>query len=244
VDHAASDLGVSTTFYASLFGWAPEDQGEDMGHYTIMRKDGRSAAGDMQVMGEGQPCAWTTYVSVEDAEATAQAVTQAGGSVLAAPMDVSDIGRMAVLADPGGAVFGIWQPKSFIGAEVANEAASFVWSELNTRDVDGAKAFYAEVFGWTPEDVGADAMPYTEFQLGGRAIAGMMPMPEMVPSQVPAHWLVYFGVDDTDASASRAIELGATTLVAPTDIPPGRFAVLADPDGAAFAIIKMEPEDH
>jgi predicted enzyme related to lactoylglutathione lyase len=240
VDHATKDLRASTSFYGSLFGWDPDDQGEDMGHYTIMRKVGRSTAGDMQPMGEGQPSAWTSYVSVADADATIEVVKKAGGTVFVGPMDVADIGRMAVFADPEGAVIGVWQPKSFIGAEVANEPGSFVWNELNTRDVPGAEAFYSEVFGWKAKGLDMEAMPYTEFQLGERTIAGMIPMPDMVPFDVPAHWLVYFGVDDTDATAAKATELGATTVVAPTDIPPGRFAILADPDGAVFAIIKME----
>jgi hypothetical protein len=146
---------------------------------------------------------------------------------------------MAVFADPTGAVVGVWQPKTFKGAELANEAGAFAWNELNTRDIPAARAFYTEVFGWKPNDLDMGGMSYTEWKLGDKTVAGMMTMPDMVPKEVPAHWLVYFGVDDTDGSAAKATELGATTLVPPTDIPPGRFAVLADPDGAAFAIIKM-----
>ena len=160
--------------------------------------------------------------------------------VFVEPMDVSDIGRMAVFADPTGAAIGVWQPKSFIGAELANEAGAFAWNELNTRDLPASKAFYTKVFSWEPHDLDMEGMSYTEWKLGDKTIAGMMPMPEMVPAEVPAHWLVYFGVNDTDATVAQATDLGGTTLVPPTDIPPGRFAVLTDPDGATFAVIKMQ----
>ena len=241
VDHGAQEITASNAFYTGLFGWEAEDQGEEAGHYTILRKAGKAVAGNMGVMGEGQPSAWTSYVSVEDADKTIAVATKAGATVFVEPMDVMDIGRMAVFADPTGAVIGLWQPKSFAGSEVANEAATFGWTELNTRDIPAARAFYTEVFGWTPHDSGTDEMPYTEWKVGDRSVAGMMPMPAMVPAEVPAHWLVYFGTDDTDATVAKATKLGATALVPPTDIPPGRFAVLMDPDGAAFAVIKMNP---
>jgi predicted enzyme related to lactoylglutathione lyase len=239
VDHGTKDLAASSAFYGALFGWEADDQGPDMGHYTIMRRGESSVAGDMTVMSDQQPCVWTSYVTVADADATVEKVTQAGGMVFVGPMDVSDIGRMAVFADPAGAAIGIWEPKSFIGAELAGEAGSFTWTELNTRDLDAAKAFYPEVFGWTAHDLEMGPMTYTEWQLGDTPVAGMLSMPEQVPDEVPSHWLVYFGVDDTDATVAKVTELGGSVMVPPTDIPPGRFAVLADPDGAGFAVIKM-----
>ena len=240
VDHASKDLEASNAFYGALFGWEAEDQGEEMGHYTLLRKGGKAVAGNMSVMAESQPSVWVTYVSVDNADATVDLAKKAGGMVFAEPMDVADIGRMAVFADPEGAAIGVWQPKTFKGAELANEAGAFAWNELNSRDLSAAKAFYTEVFGWTPNDLDMEGMSYTEWKLGDKQVAGMMAMPDMVPAAVPAHWLVYFGVDDTDATVSKATELGATTVVSPTDIPPGRFAVLADPDGAVFAVIKMQ----
>ncbi|HEY2563876.1 MAG TPA: VOC family protein [Acidimicrobiales bacterium] len=240
VDHGTKDLEVSNSFYGTLFGWEADDQGEEMGHYTLMRKGGKTVAGNMPVT-EGQPSAWVSYISVDDADATVGQAKKSGAMVFVEPMDVGDIGRMAVFADPTGAAIGIWQPKSFKGAELANEPGTFAWNELNTRDVSAAKAFYTQVFGWEPNDLDMGGMSYTEWKVGDKSLAGMMTMPDMVPAEVPAHWLVYFGVDDTDASVSKATELGATTLVPPTDIPPGRFAVLSDPDGAAFAVIKMSP---
>jgi uncharacterized protein len=241
VDHATKDLGASNSFYGALFGWDADDQGEEMGHYTLMRKGGKTVAGNMTAMTEGQPSAWVTYISVDDADATVDVAKKAGGMVFVEPMDVADIGRMAIFADPTGAAIGVWQPKTFKGAELANETGAFAWNELNTRDVPAAKAFYTEVFGWKPNDLDMDGMSYTEWKLGDKSVAGMMTMPDMVPAEVPAHWLVYFAVDDTDASFSKATELGATTFVPPTDIPPGRFSVLGDPDGAVFAVIKMQP---
>ena len=129
--------------------------------------------------------------------------------------------------------------EAFIGAELANEPGSFAWNELNTRDLSAAKAFYTEVFGWTPNDLDMDGMGYTEWKLGDKSVAGMMTMPDMVPAEVPAHWLVYFGIEDTDATVAKATELGATTVVPPTDIPPAA-SPWSDPDGAAFAVIKMQ----
>jgi hypothetical protein len=241
VDHASKDVEASNSFYGALFGWDADDQGEEMGHYTLMRKGGKTVAGNMQVMTEGQPSAWVSYISVDDADATVDLAKKAGGMVFVEPMDVADIGRMAVFADPTGAAIGVWQPKTFKGAELANETGAFAWNELNTRDLPAAKAFYTEVFGWEPNDLDMEGMSYTEWKLGDKTVAGMMAMPDMVPAEVPAHWLVYFAVDDADASVSKASELGATTFVPPTDIPPGRFAVLADPDGAVFAVMKMQP---
>jgi predicted enzyme related to lactoylglutathione lyase len=239
VDHATKDLETSNAFYGALFGWEADDQGEEMGHYTLMRKGGKTVAGNMATMGEGQPSVWITYVSVDDADATVELAKKAGATVFVEPMDVSDIGRLAVFADPTGAAIGIWQPKSFIGAELANEAGAFAWNELNTRDLQASKAFYTEVFGWEPSDVDMGGTSYTEWKLGDKTVAGMMSMPDMVPAEVPAYWLIYFGVDDTDATVARASELGGHVLVPPTDIPPGRFAVLTDPDGASFAVIKL-----
>ena len=154
VDFASPDLDASIEFYGGLFGWdVPESENaEQTGGYRLAMKDGKPAAGMMPQMQEGQPSAWTTYISVEDAEATAAAVKEAGGTVIAEPMDVMDLGTMAVFADPTGAVFGVWQPGTFHGAGVVNEPGAIAWNELNTRDLAGAKEFYGAVFGWDFED--------------------------------------------------------------------------------------------
>ena len=164
MDHATKDIEASNAFYGALFGWKADDQGEKMGHYTLMRKGGKTVAGNTKVMTQAQPSTWVTYVSVDDADATVDLAKKAGGIVFAEPMDVRDIGRMAVFADPEGAVIGVWQPKTFKGAELANETGAFAWTELNTRDLPAAKAFYTEVFGWTPNDLDMEGMSYTEWK--------------------------------------------------------------------------------
>jgi uncharacterized protein len=241
VDLASPDVAASLAFYGPLFGWEGEDQGEEAGHYTMLKLRGKAVGAVTPPMGgEGQPPAWTTYVSVDDADATVKAAKAAGGTVFVEPMDVMTVGRMAVMADPSGAVIAIWQPRDFAGAELANETGSLCWNELQTRDTKAAAPFYQAVFGWKPEAFEGMG-EYTVFNAGDRGIGGMMPMPAEVPPQVPPHWLVYFAVDDCDATVAQATGLGGATMVPPMDIPPGRFSVLADPHGAVFAVIKPNP---
>ena len=241
VDLGSPDIDASTDFYGQLFGWeVPQsDNAEQTGGYRIATSGGKSAAGMMPLMQEGQPPAWSTYVSVEDADATAEKVKQAGGQVIAEPMDVMDLGRMAIFADPTGAVFGIWQPGNFSGAELVNEPNTYSWNELNTRDPDAAKAFYAAVFGWGVEDQDVEGMTYTLFQVADRPVAGAMTTPAAVPDEVPAFWLAYFGVEDCDATVARVEELGGSVM-SPKILEMegvGRFAIVADPHGAAFGVI-------
>jgi hypothetical protein len=207
----------------------------------MFQKDGKNVAGVMPTMGEGHPAVWTTYVSVVDAEATIARVKVAGGTVFVEPMQVLDAGHMAVFADPTGAALGLWQPGQHKGADLANEPGSFCWNELNTRDTAKATSFYEHVFDWTGASAGFEGMDYTEWKLGDKTIGGMMAMPAMVPAEVPAHWAVYFAVADTDDAVAAATKLGAQVFVPPTDIPPGRFAVMADPAGAAFSVITLNP---
>jgi len=243
VDLATPDVEKSKAFYGALFGWDALEGPPEAGGYTMLQKDGKNVAGAMAIQMEGQPPAWMTYVNVEDADATIDLVKKAGGMVFVEPMDVMDVGRMAVFADSTGAALGLWQARSHIGADLANEPGAFCWNELQTRDTAAAKTFYKEVFGWGAQtSQGGDGAPmaYTEWKRGEDSIGGMMDMPEMVPAEVPAYWLVYFAVDDCDATTAKAGELGATALVPPMDIEPGRFAVLMDPTGATFAIIKTK----
>jgi len=239
VDLASGDLAASVAFYTALFGWEAGDQGPEAGHYHMFEKGGVPVAGAGPIMMEGQPPAWTTYVSVDDADASIAKVKQAGGMVFVEPMDVLDVGRMAVFADPTGAAAAVWQPKAHIGAGLVNEAGAITWNELSTRDVPAAKAFYAEVFGWAFEDAPMGGMDYTTVMLGDGMIGGMMTTPAEVPPEVPAYWLAYFGTEDTDASMEKATGLGATVMAGPIDIPAGRFAVLSDPAGAFFGLIAL-----
>jgi uncharacterized protein len=243
VDHGSPDLDASIAFYGALFGWdVPESENsEQTGGYRQAMKDGKPVGGMMPLMQEGQPPAWTTYVSVEDAAATAAAVKEAGGAVIAEPMEVLDLGTMAVFADPAGAVFGVWQPNTFPGAGLVNEPGALSWNELNTRDLEAAKSFYGDVFGWDFEDVEFEgAGSYTTINVDGQGVGGILNMSERgVPAEVPAHWQVYFGVEDTDATIEQAEQRGGGVMVEPIDIPAGRFAILSDPHGASFAVIAL-----
>ncbi|HEY2723263.1 MAG TPA: VOC family protein [Pseudonocardiaceae bacterium] len=241
VDLGSRDPGAAADFYAGLFGWSVADQGPEAGGYRMAFLHDRPVAG---IGPQQQPDIapyWTTYVSVTDVDATAKAVREAGGQVLVEPMDVLDAGRMAVFADSGGAQFAAWQPRLHQGAGVVNEPGALCWNELATRDPAGAKQFYPAVLGWAPADHDTGPVTYTEWTVGDRPVAGMMPMDERWPADLPSHWMVYFGVEDTDAAAARAEQLGGTVAGPPTDIPPGRFAVLSDPQGAMFSIIAMTP---
>lgn len=241
VDLGSPDPAAAADFYSGLFGWEVVDQGPDAGGYRMALLRGRPVAGLGPQQQPDIPPYWTTYISVSDADAVTKSVQAAGGQVFLEPMDVFEFGRMAVFADTTGAPFSVWQPGTHIGAELVNEPGALCWNELATRDRAAAKAFYPAVFGWSPADVSGGPMDYTEWELGDRKIAGMLQMDDRWPADVPSHWMVYFAVEDTDAVAARAQELGATILVPPTDIPPGRFAVLNDPHGAAFSIITLNP---
>lgn len=246
VDHASPDLGASIDFYSTLLGWeVPETEtSEQTGGYRQAMKDGKPVTGMMPVMQEGQPTVWSTYMSVADAEATATAVKEAGGSVIAEPMEVMDLGKMAVFADPAGAVFGVWQPITFIGAGLVNEPGALSWNELNTRDPEAAKAFYGAVFGWDFEDKDMGEMgTYSTLKLGDGFVGGMLDMgPRGVPEEVPAHWQVYFAVEDTDAAVETATQGGGSVMVDPMEVPAGRFSILTDPHGASFAVIALSEE--
>jgi predicted enzyme related to lactoylglutathione lyase len=245
VDLGAPDLDVAVEFYSRLFGWeVPASENvQQTGGYRRATKSGADVAGMMPLMQEAQPPAWTTYVSVADADATAAAVKEAGGSVFAEPMDVMDLGRMAVFADPTGAVFGVWQPGTFPGAGLVNEPGALAWNELGTRDPEAAKAFYAAVFGWGFEDKDMGEMgTYTIWKLGEDEIGGMMDISGRVPDEVPSHWLVYFAVENTDAAVETVKSSGGGVSFGPIDIPAGRFAIVSDPAGANFAVIQMPDE--
>jgi predicted enzyme related to lactoylglutathione lyase len=241
VDLATTDPAAAKAFYGALFGWTFDDQPTDdaANPYTLASLNGQVAAGVMAQMPEmrdaGAPPMWSTYVTVADADATTAKVEAAGGSVFSPPFDVVDAGRMSVIADPTGAVICTWQPKNHPGAAVVNEPGAFSWNELLTPDVERAAAFYQELFGWNHRTQAMGPMTYTEFLLGEQSIAGAQPPPM---EGIPPVWTVYFTVANTDATLADAKSRGANVLVEATDIPPGRFAVLTDPQGAAFNIIQ------
>ena len=240
VDLGTTDLEGAKEFYTGLFGWTwqvAEDPAA--GGYTMFLKDDAQVAGAMTTMSPEQPVAWNTYVAVEDADDTIAKAEAAGGKTLVAPMDVTDVGRMAMFVDPTGAVLGLWQPRTMKGAGLVNEPGAVTWDELNTRDAEAAKRFYAATFGWDAVTSPMDGMEYTELQVNGRTVAGLMQMDdEHFPKETPPHWAVYFGVADCDASVDKVGVLGGTVVVPPTPIPPGKFAVCQDPQGGYFSLFE------
>ena len=245
---ATTDQNAAKKFYTSLFGWQFNDT--DMGPhgvYTIFTLNGRDAAALFTLMPDmvknGQPPNWGSYVAVENTDRAIEKAKSLGATLLMGPQDVMDHGRMAVFADPQGAPFSVWESKGHIGVGVMYEPGSLAWTQLNAKDPAAAKKFYPALFGWKVQD---DEMPaamgggaYTTWLKSDGPAGGMMPMPKEAPA--PSHWLPYFAVTDVDVAAGKASTLGALTYVPPTDIPGvGRFAVLADPQGATFAIVKFD----
>lgn len=242
---ATTDQKAAVAFYGALFGWGVNDmpigptetysmfqmRGKDVGAAYTMRPEERQ---------HGAPPHWNTYVAVANADDTVNRAKALGATVLAPAFDVMDAGRMAVLQDPTGAVFQIWQPGKHIGARIMREPGAMTWTELATRDTEGAKKFYTSLFGWKEKTSSGAGMTYTEFSVDETPFAGMMEMnAQMVGMGVPPHWLTYFQVADVDASANTAKGLEATLVVPPMDIPnTGRFSVIRDPHGAVFAIYK------
>jgi predicted enzyme related to lactoylglutathione lyase len=239
---SAADPDAAATFYGELMGWEASEPGPaESGGYRMFKQGEANIAGLMGHMGEGQPTAWLMYVSVADAQETAAKVKAAGGTAIVEPMDVMDLGRMAVFADPTGAVFGIWQPKAFAGADLVNEPHSFVWSEVLTRDIERDKQFYRAVFGWEAGKPQFEGGPesYTVWELDGKPVGGMMEMTsERFPPEIPPHWGVCFAVADCDGVVEKARARGAMVHTEPVDMPIGRFAGMIDPQGAAFTVMQ------
>lgn len=239
VDMSATDLPAAVRFYSELFGWQAEDLGEEAGHYTMMRKDGKMAAAIGPQMNPQAPAMWTTYVHSPDAKATAQKVKDAGGQVVMEPFEVMQAGHMAGFMDPTGAFICVWQPGQHQGAEHVNAPGGFCWNELQTTDIEKVKSFYQQTFNWEGKTSAYEGGSYTEWHLNGRPIGGGMSMGDNMPPGVPPNWLVYFAVDDTDAAIATIQKNGGNIVMGPMDSPPGRFAVATDQQGAAFAVIKL-----
>ncbi|HWG73157.1 MAG TPA: VOC family protein [Acidimicrobiales bacterium] len=239
VDLQSPDVAASVAFYGALFGWTADVSTDPAaGGYATFLLGGAPVAGVGPQMNLRAPPAWSTYVSVADADATIALAEASGATTLLAPMDVLEEGRMAVFADPLGAVIAVWQPKAHRGAAVVNEPGSFGWNELATSDIEAAKAFYGRVFGWEGATQESGPMIYTEWKLDGASVGGMIEIGPQFPPGMPPCWMVYFMVDDCDAAAATVTDLGGKVMVPPMDIPPGRFSLVADPHGAAFYVMK------
>ena len=239
VDLGTNDIPKAMAFYSRQFGWQVEPGGPEMGGYTMARLGGRNVAGIGPIMGPpGTPSAWTTYIATSDADATAAKVQSAGGQLLVAPMDVMDVGRMAIASDVTGASFGIWQARNHTGVQVANAPGAFTWSEHMSRDFEGAKAFYAAVFGYEYGDMSTDDFSYATLLINGQqVVGGIGAYPGGSENAHQAFWGVYFGTSDTDKAVDLATSHGGQVVRPATDSPYGRMAIVADNQGAVFSLI-------
>ena len=241
VDLTTPDVESAVDFYSRLLDWEIEKTPTPIGDYYIAKQHGHQVAGLMAQSEEmaGRPPMWTMYINVESADVTAARVEPAGGRVLSGPFDIPD-GRVAVISDPTGAVFGIISTPLQHSDKwwFSVESGAVCWVELLTRDPAGAEPFYSTVFGWTSETSDADGPAYTTFSLDADQVAGMMSMPAEVPPGAPSHWMIYFAVDDCAEAQKRAEELGGRVLRATAEIEVGKFAVLEDPQSAAFQIME------
>jgi uncharacterized protein len=236
----STDPEASKAFYSALFGWsAHTDPRPEAGGYTMMQLGEEPVAAISPQYAPGQPTSWTISLKVKDADAIAQAVERTDGKALMPPMDVFDMGRFAVFADPDGAVFSVWQPRTFEGTGSWGELGSLGWVELSARDPKQAAEFYRTVFAWTAHD----SESYTEWSVGeGDHFGGMMDLGSMGAegAQVPAHWKPYFAVQNVDAAVAKATAAGATVLMPPIDVPGQgpRIALIQDPQGGAFGVFE------
>ena len=237
---ATSDPAGAARFYSEMFGWTKVENPMPQGIYTLFQSGGNDAAG-MYEAHAGMPSNWGPHFAVASVDAAAARAGELGGKVCAGPFDAHEAGRMAVLQDPDGAVFSVWQAKRNIGATHGGPMSMFCWPELHTPDPAGAAAFYTGLFGWSVKpDAGLDTAEYAELAIGGRPFGGLMPMRGPQWQGVPPHWMLYVTVAACDERVEKAKSLGAKVRVPPMDIPKvGRFAVIDDPQGAAFAIIQL-----
>jgi predicted enzyme related to lactoylglutathione lyase len=240
VDLMTTDVEAANDFYRQLFGWQIEVGPPETGGYGMCLVNGRPVAGTMAMQeGNNHPPVWSTYLATEDADATMIAAEKAGATVLAPVMDVMQFGRMGVFQLPSGGAVGLWQSGTHHGFALSNEPGAVAWNEFMTRDYEGAKSFYGEVFGYQYQEIEDAGFNYATISLDGqRPIGGIGELPPGVPQHIPPHWRVYFEVADADAAAARTTELGGTVIQEPRDMPYGRWVDLADPQGAMFSAIR------
>jgi predicted enzyme related to lactoylglutathione lyase len=244
VDLSTADIPKAISFYSSQFGWDIQQGGPEVGGYSMARLDGRNVAGIGPNMTQPDaPSAWALYIASSDADATAGKIVSAGGKVLMGPMDVMDVGRMLVATDTTGATFGVWQARKHTGAEVANVPGAFTWSEHMSHDFEGAKAFYAAVFGYEFGDMSSEGFSYATLLIGGQQVVGGI---GAFPGQDPDHhpfWSVYFGTTDTDKAVEVVTSHGGAVVMQPTDSPYGRMAIVTDNQGAVFSLISTPADE-
>lgn len=245
IELQTTDIEAAAAFYKLVFGWEHRDS-HDYGLFSLPGGDvaGGFSHPRLADAGLGGPH-WNTHITVADVDASAARVTDLGGTILVGPVDAHTAGRKAVVTDPSGAVFSLWQPGERFGAEYVNEPGAWSWSELMSRDLSGAIEFYEALFGWSFEaaelDIAEADNPYRVISLDGRQIGGSMTMPDEVPPEVPSNWQPYINVADIDAVLGSIGPAGGGVLTDVMEIPTvGRFASVHDPQGASFAVIQAE----
>lgn len=237
-DMGTTDVDAAIAFYRNVLGWTIEKGPEEMGFYSQAEVDGHPVAA-IAAGSDPNLVVWTVYFAADDIDATVAVCREAGATVLVEPFDVMEFGRMAIIVDPTGCRFALWQRGTMVGAELTDAPGAPNWVELTTRAVAESQRFYGEVFGWVFNQVQMGDHNYFQISTAnGEAVGGLMPMEgDMWPADVANHWMLYFGVADTDKAAEVVAENGGTVCVPPTTIPPGRFAVVQDGQGATFSIL-------
>ena len=244
-DLATTDGAAAKAFYTGLFGWNATDvPASETSVYTMLEQGEKSVCAlyemGPQMRTQGVPPHWVSYITVEDVEASANKASNLGGIVIQPPFDVTNSGRMAIVQDPTGATFALWQPRDHIGAELLGEPGALCWNELYTKDVEGAAKFYSGLFSWTVNKTkNATGGEYNEFKMGERSVGGMMYIEEEW-GEVPPNWSIYLQVEDCDASLEKAKTLGGKVEFEPMEVQGMRFALVVDPQGAYFLVIQMQ----
>jgi len=244
IELGTTDTKAAKTFYGGLFDWTFSDvpMGPDAS-YTLTHRGGLDVSGlyayDAEQRKRGVPPHWLVYVAVASADEAAERAKSLGATIPMAPMNVMDVGRMALIQDPQGAVFAVWEPKSHAGSRLVNEIGSYGWVELQTTDDAAARDFYSRLFGWEVKVGPVGGAPYTQWKWGDGYVGGCMKLdPAWGP--LPPHWLLYFRVESCNATTADVMGRGGRVVAAPRDIAGiGRIAVFADPQGAVFAVIEL-----
>ncbi|HEY5836499.1 VOC family protein [Streptomyces sp.] len=240
-DASLPDLAAGQRFYGELFGWTFQDLGEEFGHYTLAQRDGKNAAALMGKMDPSMPTAWSVYFAATDAAKTAAKITEAGGQITFGPDAVADTGVLLGAVDPGGSFFGVWQAGGHPGFDIVDEPGAFCWTENHTRDAAPVDAFYEAVFGYGAQQIGDGTnFDYKVWSLPGdpeTRVAGRMRRGEDLPADLPSAFQIYFTVADCDEAAATVQRLGGRLIMEPEDSPFGRMAIVADDQGAHFAVI-------
>ena len=247
-DVAAPDTEVAEHFYREIFNWDAQSNPSESMPYTMFAKDGKVVAGmgplSPEQQAAGQPPVWSSYVIVDDIDATFNKAKDLGATVLMEPMQILDAGSMFFIIDPVGAAIGFWQSGTHDGAELFNVPDTMTWNDLGCRDVKAAIAFYTSLLGWSSSEMDmGDGNTYTMFSAGERMTGGAWDISGTMPDEVPAHWLTWFNVADVDVVADKVAEFGGSVMRPPQDSPMGKMAIVADPAGATFGVIASTQAD-